>query len=183
MGYKLKFNAPVVLIITVICAGLFFFDLALVGSLKKMLALPPTFHPAMIHKMLSYAFMHGSYDHLIGNIGLFLLVSPILEEKYGSVTYIVITLVTIILTAIFNILFFDVYLIGLSGVVFMNIILVSFTNVDRGEIPVTFILVLLLFVGKEVYSSFKDDSISQFAHIAGGLLGSFFGFFLARQKG
>ena len=58
----------------------------------------------------------------------------------------------------------------------MMILLSSFTNFRAGTIPLTFILVLLFYVGNEVYSAFKSDQISQFAHIFGGLAGSVFGF-------
>jgi membrane associated rhomboid family serine protease len=65
---------------------------------------------------------------------------------------------------------------GASGVVFMMILLSSFTNFSHGEIPLTFILVLILYLGVQLYNSFGSDNISQFAHIIGGLCGSFFGF-------
>jgi membrane associated rhomboid family serine protease len=58
----------------------------------------------------------------------------------------------------------------------MMILLSSFTNFNKGEIPLTFILVLLLYLGQQVVDSFKADNVSQFAHIVGGLCGSLFGF-------
>ena len=180
MGFKIKYNAPVTLTVSTICIGLFVADLLLGGLLSKVLALEPTFNLFNTPKMISYVLVHGSFDHLLGNLGLYLLIAPILEEKYGSSVYLGLTILTAIVTAVVNILLFDIYLIGLSGVVFMNIILVSFTNVKSNEIPVTFILIMLLFVGKEVYHSFSEDNISQFAHIFGGVLGSSFGFFLAK---
>jgi membrane associated rhomboid family serine protease len=61
----------------------------------------------------------------------------------------------------------------------MMILLASFTNFNKGEIPLTFILVLILFLGRELFNSFGDpgNNISQFAHIVGGFIGSLFGFF------
>ena len=38
------------------------------------------------------------------------------------------------------------------------------------------ILIAILFLGKEVWQSLQADNISQFAHIAGGICGSLFGF-------
>jgi membrane associated rhomboid family serine protease len=64
----------------------------------------------------------------------------------------------------------------------MLILLVSFTNVRSGEIPITFILVTLLFVGKEVLQALKIDQVSQFAHIIGGVCGSMFGFGIFRAR-
>ena len=58
----------------------------------------------------------------------------------------------------------------------MLILLSSFPNVRAGEVPITFILVALLFLGKEIMESLQNDNISQFAHVIGGICGSFFGF-------
>ena len=71
---------------------------------------------------------------------------------------------------------------GASGIVFMMIILGSFTNIQSGQIPITFILVILIYLSKEVVSAFETDSISQFAHIVGGILGSLFGFALNKRR-
>ena len=47
----------------------------------------------------------------------------------------------------------------------------------------TFILVMLLYLGREVWNSVASkDNISQFAHIAGGLAGSVMGFFRGRPR-
>ena len=89
---------------------------------------------------------------------------------------------TALITGLINVLFFSTGLLGASGIVFMLILLVSFTNVTDGKIPLTFILVALLFVGKEVIQSMQADHVSQAAHIIGGLCGSFFGFILGKKK-
>jgi uncharacterized membrane protein YdcZ (DUF606 family) len=59
----------------------------------------------------------------------------------------------------------------------MMILLASFTNFSRGEIPLTFILILVLYLGRELFNSFSNNNISEFAHIVGGFCGSLFGFF------
>jgi membrane associated rhomboid family serine protease len=62
----------------------------------------------------------------------------------------------------------------------MMILLSSFTNFRKGEIPLTFILVLVLYVGSEVLQSLNpsgNDGTAHFAHIIGGFCGSIFGFF------
>ena len=79
-----------------------------------------------------------------------------------------------------NNLLFNTGLLGASGVVFMLILLSSFTNVKSGNIPLTFILIIFLFMGKEVYTAFSQDNISQFAHILGGICGGVFGFKLIK---
>jgi membrane associated rhomboid family serine protease len=112
----------------------------------------------------------------MGNMTFILLLGPIVEERYGSKKTLGMILITALVTALMNLFFFNTGLIGASGIVFMLIVLVSFTNVKSGQIPVTFILVAVLFVGKELLNSMWADNVSQFAHIMGGACGGIFGF-------
>ena len=105
-----------------------------------------------------------------------------LEENYGSTSLLVMIVITAFVTGVLNVLLFRSYLLGASGVVFMMILLSSFTNFSHGEIPLTFILVLILYMGVQLLDSFNSDNISQFAHIVGGLCGSFFGFFRTNKR-
>jgi hypothetical protein len=86
-------------------------------------------------------------------------------------------LVTAVSTALLNALLFSNSLIGGSGIAFMMILLSSFSNIRAKEIPLTFILVAVLFIGSEAVSILKPDRISQFSHLAGGLIGAGYGFF------
>ena len=95
---------------------------------------------------------------------------------------ILISFITIIVTAIIHILFFDHRLLGASGVVFMLIILSSLIPSKGKEIPLTFILIVLLFLGEEIYEAFRPSNVSRFAHITGGILGAVFGFYLNAKK-
>jgi uncharacterized membrane protein YdcZ (DUF606 family) len=88
--------------------------------------------------------------------------------------------ITALVTGLFNVFFFSTGLLGASGIVFMMILLASFTNFKRGEIPLTFILVLALYLGRELANSFTRNNISEFAHMVGGFCGSLFGFFRVR---
>jgi membrane associated rhomboid family serine protease len=127
--------------------------------------------------LISHIAGHSGWSHLAGNFAIILLVGPMLEEGYGSLSLLVMILTTSLVTGILNVLFFPTGLTGASGVVFMMILLASFTNFRRGEIPLTFILVLILYLGNQLLESFNTGSISHFAHIAGGFCGSLFGFF------
>jgi GlpG protein len=63
-------------------------------------------------------------------------------------------------------------------------LLSSFASVKKGEIPITFILIFVIFVGRELYDGiFVKDNISQLGHILGGLVGSVIGFALNRNNG
>ena len=90
--------------------------------------------------------------------------------------------ITAAITGLANITLFSSGLLGASGIVFMLILLASITDIRQGEIPLTFILIALIFIGKELTAIFQDDNISQMAHIIGGLTGGFFGFLVAKPK-
>ena len=138
--------------------------------------------PVSIFNLFSHVLGHGSIEHLMGNMTFILLLGPIVEEKYGSRFTLLMIVFTAFITGLLNITFFSTGLLGASGIVFMLILLVSFTNVKGGQIPLTFILVAGLFIGKEIFQSLNSDQVSQFAHIIGGICGSFFGF-LGKKNG
>jgi membrane associated rhomboid family serine protease len=127
-------------------------------------------------RLFAHVLGHADWGHLLTNFAFILLLGPILEEKYGSLTLLVMILVTALVTGLLNVLLLKTGLLGASGIVFMMILLVSITNLKRGQIPLTFILVVVLYLARELITAFQEDSVSQFAHITGGLCGSLFGF-------
>ena len=81
-------------------------------------------------------------------------------------------------------LFFpDAALLGASGIVFMFIMLASLAGMESGRIPVTLLLVAVLYLGQEIYSIFfVQDNVANFMHLVGGACGTAFGFAMARRK-
>ena len=74
-------------------------------------------------------------------------------------------------------------LMGASGVVFMLIVLASFAGMRTGTIPLTLILVLILYLGSEIFQAVTGTAgLAQLTHIAGGVLGMIFGFTWSRGK-
>ena len=107
-----------------------------------------------------------------------------LEEKYGSKVLLEIMGITAVVTGLVNYIFFwNVGLCGASGVVFAFIILASFTGFKEGEIPLTFILVAIIFIGQQVYDGiFIRDNVSNLTHILGGIVGSGLGYVMNKNK-
>ena len=176
---SLKYNSPVILTYALICSAVFIADQFLVGNLMNYFSVGTSVqwtNPLSVFSLFSHVIGHGSMDHLLGNMTFILLLGPIIEEKYGSRFTLIMIVLTGFITGILNVSFFSTGLLGASGIVFMLILLVSFTNVKSGQIPITFILVAFLFVGKEIWASMQADQVSQFAHIIGGICGSIFGF-------
>ena len=125
----------------------------------------------------TYIFGHKNSLHLVGNLSIILLLGPLIELKYGMKQMLMMTLCTAIVTAILHTLLWDNELLGASGIAFMYIVLSSLLNTRGKEIPFTFILIVLLYLGQEIYSSFQKDNISHFAHLFGGAMGAFWGFY------
>ena len=140
--------------------------------------------PLTYVRFIGHVLGHADYEHYMGNMLLLLLVGPGLEEKYGSGTMVWMILVTALVTVLVHFVFFPgSALLGASGVVFMMIVLSSFTAMRRGEIPVTLILVVIFYLGGEIMDGlFKKDNISQITHIVGGLCGLIFGFTVRRGR-
>lgn len=132
-------------------------------------------NPLFYFKLVSYIAGHGSWAHLTSNFVMILLVGPLLEEKNGSQRLLELILITAVVTAILNLALFSVSVVGGSGICFMLILLSSFSNIRAGEIPLTFIIIAVLFLGNEVIAGLKPDNISQFSHIAGGVIGAGYG--------
>ena len=60
---------------------------------------------------------------------------------------------------------------------FAFILLTSFAGFRSGEIPLTFILVAVVFIGQQVYDGITlQDNISNLSHILGGVVGAVLGF-------
>jgi len=175
---RISYNSPVILTFALICSVVFFGNSFTGGSVMPYFTVGTQLnaHPLTIFTLFSHVIGHGSIEHLLGNMTFILLLGPIVEEKYGGGKTALMIALTALVTGLINVLFFSTGLLGASGIVFMLILLVSFTNMKDGKIPLTFILVALLFVGKEVMQSMQADHVSQAAHIIGGLCGSVFGF-------
>ena len=139
--------------------------------------------PLAYLRFFGHVLGHSGLSHYMNNMLLMLLVGPALEEKYGSKTLLGCIAVTALATGLVEFVFFPgSALLGASGVVFMMIVLSSFTATRRGAIPLTLILVVVLYLGGEIVSGLSGaDGISQLAHIVGGVCGMAFGFALAKQ--
>lgn len=141
-------------------------------------------NPMTYLRFFTHVFGHDGWSHFIGNAAYLLLLGPMLEEKYSSRTLIEIIGLTAVVTGLVNyFLFWNVALCGASGVVFAFIILASFTGFKDGEIPLTFILVALIYIGQQVVDGvLVSDNVSNLSHIIGGLLGGIIGYGLNKKS-
>jgi membrane associated rhomboid family serine protease len=193
MALKVRYNSPVILTFSLICIAVYLIDLVPSMSLppnsigpitREFFTLSGIFdwsNPMGYVRMITYTMGHANQAHIMGNMSLFLLIAPMMEEKYGSRKILMMMVVTALVTAVFQILLFNTSLLGASGLVFMFIVLVSFANVQRGSIPLTFILVVLFYLGQEVIHSMQVNNVSEYGHLMGGVMGGIFGATVKRR--
>ena len=178
---RIKFNAPVVLSIVAISFFATLLNYITGGASNELLFM--TYHSDLLSPLtwiraFTHIFGHAGWAHFIGNMSYLLLLGPMLEEKYSSKTLAEAVAITALVTSIVNyVLFPSVALCGASGVVFAFILLSSFTSFKEGEIPLTFILVAVFFIGQQIVEGLTvRDNISNMAHIVGGIVGGFLGY-------
>ena len=186
-GRHITFNSPVVLTFVIVSFGVMVANYLTAGLSNKLLFV--TYHsslasPLTYVRFFTHVLGHAGWSHYIGNMMYLLLLGPMLEEKYGSRALIEVILVTGLVTGLVTwFLFPGIALCGASGVVFAFIMMTSFTSFKEGEIPLTVILVAIIFIGQQVYEGlFVMDNISNMGHIIGGIVGAIAGYTLNKKN-
>ena len=184
-GITLRYNAPV----TLTFALLSLLALAL-GELTDGWTTQNLFcfYKSALTDYLTYprAVLHvlgnTSLTTCTGNIIVMLVVGPTAEERFGSAKVFVAVLLTAIAgAAIMWFLFPDATIMGASGVLFCMMLLASFASMRGGAIPITLILVIILYLGSEVLQAVTGTAgLPELTHIAGGVVGLLLGFAFSR---
>ena len=143
----------------------------------------PLTDPLTYVRMVGHVLGHSGYAHYMGNMTLLLVIGPPLEEKYGSRRLLGCILFTALASGLVQFIFFPgTALLGASGIVFMMIVLSSLAGMREGTIPLTLILVVLIYLGGEIVDAVTvRDNVSQLTHIVGGLCGAGLGFAMKRN--
>ena len=183
MKLRITYNAPVVLTFALAAVAVFVLCQLVGEPAQRWFVAYPRLGPAQSYVgLFTHILGHASWQHLMANFMLILLIGPILEERHGSLGLLVMILITALVTGLANILIGGHIVLGASGVAFMMILLASMANVRSGEIPLSFLAVAFIYMGGEIVHSFNNDQVSHMAHLVGGAVGGVFGFLAARTK-
>lgn len=184
---KISFNSPAILGFTIIC-----FVALILGQITDDASTNAVFSvyrssllsPLTYIRFVGHVFGHAGWEHFIGNIMLILIVGPLLEEKYGTSNIIFVMLAAALVTGLVNFIFFPhIKLLGASGIVFALILLSSLTSIKEGMIPLTFILVAVIYIGQQIYEGiFVPSNVSNLTHIIGGIVGASLGYVMNKNK-
>ena len=178
--FKLQYNSPVVLTFALVSlAALLLGKLTDGWTTQHLFSVwhSPLSDFLTYPRFILHVLGHADYSHYIGNMMMILVVGPSLEEKYGSRNLLNAIIITALVSGVIHWAFFPgSALLGASGIVFMMIVMASLAGMRDGGIPITLILVLILYLGGEIVDGIMlSDNVSQLTHIVGGICGAFLG--------
>ena len=184
---KIKLNSPLILGFVFLSLAAMILNITTGGASNRLLFMTyrsSLADPLTYVRFFGHALGHSGWQHYIGNMSYILLLGPMLEEKYGARRLLGVMALTALITGLVNYFFFPhVALCGASGVVFAFILMTSFTSFKKGEIPITFILVAIVYLGQQLYDGiFIKDNISNMAHIVGGIVGAVSGYMMRKKQ-
>ena len=184
---KLEYNSPVVLTFALFALLVLALDQLTAGeSTRKFFCVyrAPLSDLFTYPRMVTHVLGHPGWSHYLSNMTLMLVIGPPLEERYGSGRLLWCIFITALISGLVQFVFFPgTALLGASGIVFMLILLSSLSGMGKGTIPLTFLLVAVIYLGQEVLAALADqDSISQLTHIIGGVCGSVLGMDMRHRK-
>ena len=184
---KLEYNSPVILTFSLLALLVLGLDALTAGaSTHKFFCVyrAPLSDFFTWPRMVTHVLGHSGLSHYLSNMTLMLVIGPPLEERYGSVRLLWCMLITALVSGLVQFIFFPgSALLGASGIVFMLILLASLSGMSKGTIPLTFLLVAVIYLGEEVLAALSDqDTVSQLTHIIGGVCGSVLGMAMRHKK-
>ena len=184
--FGIDFNAPIILGMTALSLVALIVDAITNSELVRIFAAYRTSvaDPMQYIRLFTHVVIHADLAHYVGNFMMILAIGPMVEEKYGSSRLCLMTVITALITGLVIVLFFpQTAVVGASGIVFMMILLASFTNIRQGRLPITVPLVAVLYIGNEIMLGlFTVSNISRISHIVGGICGACFGAIFYSQK-
>lgn len=185
--FNFVFDAPVTIVFCLISVILFAFDtFVFKGTLNERILSSPTTisgtlpfmisKPASYFRLILYAFSASNFILLLSNLLFLLMLGPAMEERYGSVVIGIMTGVSVLFSGVLNACFCETSLRGCMPVIFMMIFLNSFMSFSKKKIPVSFILIFILYTAKETAGKKLSETVGLIICISGGLCGSLFAF-------
>lgn len=177
----IQYNSFLILTYFFVCLGALALNYMTHGVTNKILfssGRSSLLNPLTYIRLITHSIGHSNWSHFMNNFIYILLVGPMIEEKFGSITLLKMMLVTSLVIGIFNFIFSRKGIIGASGIVYMLITLSSAVNLVDGKIPLTLILICFFFVISEIIKSlFESDNVSHISHFIGALCGIYFMFY------
>ncbi|MBR1748526.1 MAG: rhomboid family intramembrane serine protease [Bacilli bacterium] len=166
-----------------VCFGVFILNVVFKNKITKLFQIRrgSFLNPMNYIRLVTSGVCHADFQHFRNNFIFILLLGPILEERFGSLVFLEMILITTVASSLFHLLFYESSAIGASDVVYMMVVLCGIICSFDGRIPITFVLLFLFFVFEEIVKMFfhkKNDSVGHDGHVIGAICGIVFGYHL-----
>lgn len=132
-------------------------------------------------QMIFYIFVPTSVNILFTDLILILLLGPTLEDRYGITVIGVMIFICALFSGVLNACFCKNSLTGPSCIVYMMIFLNIFFSLIKKKIPLSFVVIFVLLIVKDVLVPSENGIVGIIVNICGGLCGSLIAF-LASPK-
>ncbi len=125
-----------------------------------------------LYRLLSSAFLHGDFTHILFNMYALFALGKIVEEAMGTGRFLLVYFISALGGGVMSFLFTPNVSVGASGAIFgllgavMMMALLGKSGVNRRMFPR---ILLLLFIN--LFSGFSSSTIDNFGHIGGLLAG------------
>lgn len=157
-------------------------------------------------RLFTHTLGSSGWQSLLANSTFILLLGPTLEERYGSPILLLMIVITSLVSGVLNACLVPFFTSGSQSIVFMMICLAAITAFSKKEIPLSWIIVFILYLALKLCSSYSDFSsslnssnsssgkqkidfiefltlnLNTFTSLAAGIVGSLFGFLVSPKK-
>ena len=173
-------------LILLICVVVYFLSLIAPGFVYSYLALNPDHLMQRPWTLITYMFVHASFDHLFWNMLFLFFFGMELERRVGDLKFLQIYLLSGIVAATAQMLISSGSLVGASGALYgalgcLAIIAPEIRVLIFFVIPLSIRAAVVLFALIDFLTMGASDNIAHMAHIAGLLVGLAFGYAMKKQ--
>ncbi|MGL4763298.1 MAG: rhomboid family intramembrane serine protease [Sarcina sp.] len=131
-------------------------------------------------RVITHMFLHGGLIHLVFNMYALYILGPGIEMLLGKVKFILVYLLSGIVSCMFSIKFSSGFSVGASGAIFglLGITLVfAYLNKNRSQMNNDLLKNILFLIGINLFIGFNSIGIDNAGHIGGLIAGIFIGYF------
>lgn len=126
-------------------------------------------------RIFTYPFGFSSWNQMTANLVFILLLCPRVESAFGKFFTFMLILVTVVFAGVVCVCFSNSVIYGTSGIVCMLLILSIYISIDKKQIPLSYVLLAVIYFMREIISIIDTNTIEVFCHFAGSLAGSLMG--------
>lgn len=174
---RLTCNAPVMLTLTTLSVFIYLLDTYIIpGFVASYCSSPHSLtDPNAFLRLFSYPFGHRSWVQLVTNYALLLLIGQILEKRYNALQLLSVIIVSVVLTGLINTFIQANPLVGSDGISVCMVLFISLSYVRKGELPLSLVVIVILFFIAEFDTLFNSDNLSRLSILTGAVLAVLYG--------